>query len=113
MSDSIQNNVFHISYPTGYMDLRLDAFFPCTVVKARKISRLVRNHCSQEQKTDLIAYLVQRAKSLEEQAVELDRRLDACHTDRTEYERVLTDLKETVRKHSQLTRNVRDIAGRC
>ena len=113
MNEPIQNNLFRITYPTGYLELYLDSFFPCTVAKSRKLFKLIKEFCSQEQKDALLTHLVQRAKAYEEKAVELDRQMDACHSDPAEYNRLFGEMKETCRKHTRIARNIRDFTGRC
>ena len=46
-----------INYPTGYMELNLDYFFPCTLDKARKVFSLIHRYSSEADKDRLIAFL--------------------------------------------------------
>ena len=39
-----EEKVLHIEYPTGYMNIRMEAFFPCTVKRADKLFRMVRRY---------------------------------------------------------------------
>ena len=47
----------HIRYPTGQMILEIERFFPCTVVKAKKISQLIRRYCEKAEKEKLQQFL--------------------------------------------------------
>lgn len=47
----------HIRYPTGRMDLEIERFFPCTVVKAKKLSPLIRRYCEKAEKEKLQQFL--------------------------------------------------------
>ena len=47
----------HIRYPTGQMVLEIERFFPCTVVKARKLSPLIRRYCEKAEKEKLQQFL--------------------------------------------------------
>lgn len=47
----------HIRYPTGRMDLEIERFFPCTVVKAKKLSPLIRRYCEKAEKEKLQHFL--------------------------------------------------------
>ncbi len=47
----------HIRYPTGQMILEIERFFPCTVVKAKKISPLIRRYCEKAEKEKLQQFL--------------------------------------------------------
>ena len=46
-----------INYPTGYMELNLDCFFPCPLDKARKIFLLIHKYSSEADKDRLIVFL--------------------------------------------------------
>lgn len=56
-----------INYPTGYIELNLDRFFPCTVKTARKVFKLICTYCSQSEKSRLLLYLKQREKNYQAQ----------------------------------------------
>ena len=47
----------HIRYPSGQMILEIERFFPCTVVKARKLSPLIRQYCEKAEKEKLQQFL--------------------------------------------------------
>lgn len=46
-----------INYPTGYMELNLDYFFPCAMDKARKAFSLIHKYSSEADKDRLLAFL--------------------------------------------------------
>lgn len=46
-----------IEYETGYMELDVEAFFPCVAQKARKIAALIKRYCSDETKAELLSEL--------------------------------------------------------
>lgn len=46
-----------ITYPTGYMELNLNYFFPCTLDKARKVFSLIHRYSSEADKDRLLAFL--------------------------------------------------------
>ena len=46
-----------ITYPTGYMELNLEGFFPCTTDKARKIFSLIHRYSPETDKDRLLAVL--------------------------------------------------------
>ena len=50
----------YIRYPTGQMVLEIERFFPCTVVKARKLSPLIRRYCEKAEKEKLRRFLVKQ-----------------------------------------------------
>ena len=56
--DALSNiNTLIVKYPTGYMELKMDRFFPCTVNKANKLFGLFSKYASKEDKNRLITYL--------------------------------------------------------
>lgn len=65
-------NAFRINFFTGYLELYVDKFFPCTLTTARKVFSLVFKYCSLPEQKRLYDMLL------------------CCHND-------LTDQKERVR----------------
>ena len=49
--------VLRIEYETGYMELIVEAFFPCKLPVARKIVPLINRYCSDEVKNELLSEL--------------------------------------------------------
>ena len=112
--EAIRNiDTFRVEYPTGYIQVNVDAFFPCPVNKGKKFFRLVRQYCSEEQQTELLAALIRMAKSCMAEALKMEGALDELACDPKEYQNRLRQFKALTRKHTQLTRNIRDLtAGR-
>lgn len=52
-----------IEYETGYMELVVEAFFPCKLPVARKIAPLINRYCSDEVKTEMLSELQKMADS--------------------------------------------------
>ena len=111
--DAIRNSErFRISYPTGYMELNVENFFPCPVEKGKKVFRLVREHCTAIQQEELLAILLRKAKSYADKALELDRRLDDATLSEKDYDDVYSQLKNVKRQHERITRNIEQLTGR-
>ena len=51
-----------IEYRTGYMELNVEAFFPCKIPAMRKAARLINLHCSDETRTELLSELREMAE---------------------------------------------------
>lgn len=64
-----EEKVLHIEYPTGYMNIRMDVFFPCTVKRADKLFRIVRRYCTPADKARLLEVL----RSLEKKYTDKER----------------------------------------
>lgn len=48
---------FKIVYPTGFMELNLTNFFPCTLDNARKIFSLIHKYSTEKDKQRLLHFL--------------------------------------------------------
>lgn len=106
-------STFRVNHPSGYVEVNVDTFFPCTTTKAKKLFRLVRAYCSEAQQDELLAALVRKAKSCLEEAMSMEGSLDELPCDPKEYQERLRRFKALTRQHTQLTRNIRDLtAGR-
>lgn len=46
-----------IEYGTGYMELNIEAFFPCKMPAARKAARLINSYCTDEARVELLSEL--------------------------------------------------------
>lgn len=46
-----------IEYGTGYMELNIEAFFPCKMSVMRKAARLINSYCSDETRAELLSDL--------------------------------------------------------
>ena len=55
--------LLRIEYETGYMELIVEAFFPCKLPVARKIAPLINRYCSDEVKNELLLELREMADS--------------------------------------------------
>ncbi len=50
-----------IEYRTGYMELNVEAFFPCKMPAMRKAARLINQYCTDEAGAELLSQLRQLA----------------------------------------------------
>ena len=46
-----------IEYGTGYMELIVEAFFPCKMPAMRKAARLINSYCTDETRAELLSEL--------------------------------------------------------
>lgn len=51
-----------IEYETGYMELNIEAFFPCKLPAMRKAARLINSCCSDETRAGLLSELRELAE---------------------------------------------------
>lgn len=50
-----------VPYPAGKLTIYPDTFFPCTVQKGKKLFRLIKDNCSDDEIKKLHTYLQSRA----------------------------------------------------
>lgn len=50
-----------IEYETGYMELIVEAFFPCKMPAARKAAKLINQYCTDEARAELLSELREMA----------------------------------------------------
>ena len=50
-----------IEYGTGYMELNIEAFFPCKMPMMRKVARLINQYCTDEARAGLLSELREMA----------------------------------------------------
>lgn len=100
-----KEKMLHIQYPTGYMDLRLDAFFPCTVDRAKKVFKLICQYCPQVDKDRLLHFLREKAKQCDAQIRTFEQKRDAS-TDKSEINALNTRIRDCARMKSRLNRNI-------
>lgn len=58
----------------GYMELKVDKFFPCTAKTATKVFHLVRRWCSDEQISELEQFFLQKVEESDKAASDVDIR---------------------------------------
>jgi len=97
---------FRINYQTGYMEINLDCFFPCTVREARKVFGIIHKYSSEIEIERLSAFLkdkekycYRRMKLYAEKAVELP-------TSSREYREMMGKFKEARTIHQRMKRNI-------
>lgn len=103
---------FRFDHPTGYIQIETESYFPCTVEKARKLFRLVRQHCSQKQQEELLKLMLKRSVQLSSEALRIDNQMSTMDPRSSEYNDALRSLQRVKRDHAQITRNIRDFIGR-
>ena len=103
----IQDNLLHIEYPTGEMNIIIDKFFPTTVERAKKVFQLVKEN---EPFDGTVLYY--RIEMLaREYSGKVDRYSDEMdHAENTEdYETAYEQHRYCLRKYGQAKRNMRDL----
>lgn len=100
-----------IEYGTGYMELNIEAFFPCKMPAMRKAARLINSYCSDEARAALLSELRELAdgyKALCDMYREIEGALPADTPERRHW-RAQFNKTEVLRK--RMEGNIRLISG--
>ena len=100
-----------IEYGTGYMELIVEAFFPCKMPTMRKAARLINSYCTDGARAELLSELRELAdgyKALCDMYTEKAEGLPADSTERRHW-KVLFNKTEVLRK--RMENNIRLISG--
>mgnify|MGYP006883334007 FL=1 len=100
-----------IEYKTGYMELNVEAFFPCKMPAMRKAARLINQYCSDEIRVELLSDLREMAdgyKALCEMYTEKAEGLPADTPERRHW-RAQFNKTEVLRR--RMENNIRLISG--
>lgn len=100
-----EEKILHIRYPSGHMDLRLDAFFPCTVDRAKKIFRLICQYCPQEDKDRLLRFLQEKEHRYQSQVRTFEQQRNAS-TKAGERNALERRMRESARLQERTHRNI-------
>lgn len=106
-----EEKILHIQYPSGYMDIRMDAFFPCTVDRARKAFRLICQYCPKADRDRLLRFLQEKERRYKAQQQTFKGQL-AASTDKTEKRQLESRLRESVRLQERIHRNIEEFLYR-
>ncbi len=100
-----------IEYGMGYMELNIEAFFPCKMPAARKAARLINSYCSDEARAALLLELREMAngyKALCDMYREIQETLPADTPERRHW-RAQFNKTEALRR--RMEGNIRLISG--
>ncbi|HAP8930946.1 TPA: hypothetical protein IV330_000247 [Enterococcus faecium] len=91
----------HIRYPIGQMVLEIERFFPCTVVKARKLSPLIRRYCEKAEKEKLRQFLIKQEMNYRSRIQAFQNR-----EKKSEDESEKRDLQQRIRECERMLRRI-------
>lgn len=95
-----------IDHDSGYLDLNIEAFFPCTIQKARKVFPLINRFCPYEDRAALMAELTEMADGYDALCQMYTSRISAFSLDARERRRWSRELKQTEVLRKRLRRNI-------
>lgn len=94
----MEEGILSIRWDTGYMDIRLEAFFPCAVSRFKKLLKVIDldwEHCDTLKET-LKVYFQQKISVLKEQKVQTARELAQANQTVSDLERLVKTRKKPV-----------------
>jgi hypothetical protein len=102
-----------IVYPTGYMELNLEGFFPCPLDKAGKVFSLIYRYSSESDKDRLLAFLRRLEKRYFTQMQEYANETEAYTANSDKWREYTAKFKEAMRLRQRTAKNIElFIAGR-
>ena len=94
-----------INYPTGYIELNLERFFPCPQSKAKKVFRLIHRYCTQTDKTRLLEFMTRRVAYYDSREANSMKKA-ASDEHACEYKYHIALAKAAARQREMLQRNI-------
>lgn len=92
----------HIRYSNGQMNLEIERFFPCTVVKAKKLSPLIRRYCEKTEKEKLRQFLIKQEINYRSRIKTFQNR-----EKKSEDESEKRDLQQRIRESERMLQRIR------
>ncbi len=100
-----------IEYRTGYMELNIEAFFPCKMPAARKAARLINLYCSDEARVALLSELREMADGYKALCGMYREREEALPADSPERRHWRAQFNKTEALRRRMEGNIRLISG--
>ena len=100
-----------IEYKTGYMELNIEAFFPCKLPTARKAARLINSYCSDEAKAGLLSELREMADGYKALCGMYREKAEGLPADSPELRHWRAQLNKTEVLRRRMENNIRLISG--
>lgn len=100
-----EEKILRIQYPTGHIDLKMDAFFPCTADRARKIFRLICQYCPQEDKDRLMRFLQEKERRYQSQVRTFEQQRESS-TQEKDRKTLECRMRESERLRMRTHRNI-------
>lgn len=105
------DRVFRIEHPTGFIEVKIDGFFPCPVKNGRKIFKMARKFCTEDEFLELFAALIALQGEYPVRIQLLAGDLGNPDLDPADFETTITKLRMLRRDRAGLALNIRDAMG--
>lgn len=100
-----------IEYGTGYMELNVEAFFPCKMPAMRKAARLINLYCSDEARAALLSELREMADGYKALCDMYTEKAEGFPTDSPERRHWRAQFNKTEVLRKRMENNIRLILG--
>ena len=100
-----------IEYETGYMELNIEAFFPCKMPAMRKAARLINSYCSDEARAALLSELWEMADGYKALCDMYTEKAEGLPADSPERKHWRTQFNKTEVLRKRMENNIRLISG--
>lgn len=103
----IKNGILHIEYPTGEMNIVIDKFFPTTVERVTKLSKIIRIYVQEDEQIELYRRLKHLSFFYKEEAERYEGVIDQIDSEDESYKEAYAKLKDCQKKKAQLDRDIK------
>ena len=100
-----------IEYGTGYMELNVEAFFPCKMPAMRKAARLINSYCTDEARAGLLSELREMADGYKALCGMYRQKMDGLSEELAAYRHWRAQLNKTEVLRKRMENNIRLISG--
>lgn len=100
-----------IEYKTGYMELNIEAFFPCKMPAARKAARLINSYCPDEARAALLSELREMADGYKALCSMYREKAEGLPADSPERRHWRAQFNKTEALRKRMEGNIRLISG--
>ena len=100
-----------IEYGTGYMELIVEAFFPCKMSAMRKAARLINSYCTDETRAGLLSELWEMADGYKALCDMYRQKMGGLSEESAAYRYWRAQLNKTEVLRRRMENNIRLISG--
>lgn len=100
-----------IEYGTGYMELIVEAFFPCKMPAMRKAARLINSYCTDETRAELLSELRELADGYATLCEMYKQKMEELSEESAAYRHWRAQFNKTEVLRRRMENNIRLISG--
>ena len=100
-----------IEYEAGYMELIVEAFFPCKMPAMRKAARLIKQYCTDEARAELLSELRELADGYKALCEMYKQKMEELSDESAAYRHWRAQFNKTEILRKRMENNIRLISG--